>query len=97
MLTKDEVFEGVVAKCIAAGLVGGEGFSIDASLIKADVDKKKPAAISQFPGRRPRMPRARFASTSLPSMPPTTTRDATGMTTVRVAAPLQASRRKQSR
>jgi IS5 family transposase len=35
------VFEGVVAKCIAAGLVGGEGFSIDASLIKADVDKKK--------------------------------------------------------
>jgi transposase len=36
-----QVFEGVVAKCIAAGLVGGEGFSIDASLIKADVDKKK--------------------------------------------------------
>src|SRR5271169_2986072 len=35
------VFEGVVSKCIAAGLVGGEGFSIDASLIKADVDKKK--------------------------------------------------------
>src|SRR6202007_102762 len=35
------VFEGVVAKCIAAGLVGGEGFSIDASLIRADVDKKK--------------------------------------------------------
>ena len=35
------VFEGVVAKCIAAGLVGGEGFSIDASLIKADVDKKQ--------------------------------------------------------
>src|SRR6266571_5634176 len=35
------VFEGVVATCIAAGLVGGEAFSIDASLIKADVDKKK--------------------------------------------------------
>ena len=34
------VFEGVVAKCIAAGLVGGEAFSVDASLIKADVDKK---------------------------------------------------------
>jgi transposase len=28
------VFEGVVAKCITAGLVRGEGFSIDASLIK---------------------------------------------------------------
>src|SRR6202008_1628951 len=34
-------FEGVVATCIAAGLVVGEAFSIDASLIKADVDKKK--------------------------------------------------------
>jgi transposase len=35
------VFEGVVAMCISAGLVGGEAFSVDASLIKADVDKKK--------------------------------------------------------
>ena len=38
------VFEGVVAMCIAAGLVGGEAFSVDASLIKADVDKKKRVA-----------------------------------------------------
>lgn len=37
------VFEGVVATCIKAGLVGGEAFSIDASLIKADVDKAKRA------------------------------------------------------
>src|SRR6185369_8700622 len=35
------VFEGVVVKCISAGLVGGEAFSVDASLIKADVDKTK--------------------------------------------------------
>ena len=42
------VFESVVAKCIAAGLVGGEGFSIDASLIRADVDKKK-----RTPGDQP--------------------------------------------
>jgi transposase len=35
------VFEGVVAMCIGAGLVGGEAFSVDASLIKADVDKKR--------------------------------------------------------
>jgi transposase len=35
------VFESVVATCISAGLVGGEAFSIDASLIKADVDKMK--------------------------------------------------------
>ena len=42
------VFEGVVAMCIAARLVGGEAFSVDASLIKADVDKKKRA-----PGEQP--------------------------------------------
>src|SRR3954464_10060797 len=41
------VFEGVVAMCIAAGLVGGEAFSVDASLIKADVDKKKRIAGDQ--------------------------------------------------
>src|ERR1700746_2547594 len=35
------VFETVVAKCIAAGLVGGEALSVDASLIKADVDKEE--------------------------------------------------------
>jgi len=35
------VFEGVVARYIAAGLVGGEAFSVDASLIKTNVDKKK--------------------------------------------------------
>jgi hypothetical protein len=34
--------------CIATGLVGGEAFSIDASLIKADVDKKK-----RMPGDQP--------------------------------------------
>src|SRR5262249_38596958 len=52
------VFEGVVAKCIAVGLVGGEGFSIDASLIKADVDKKKRA-----PGDQPiSWPKAEEAS-----------------------------------
>src|ERR1700741_2499615 len=42
------VFEDVVAKCIAAGLVGGEGFSIDASLIRADAGKKK-----RVPGDQP--------------------------------------------
>src|SRR5262245_26927640 len=37
------VFERVVGLCIASGLVGGEAFSIDARLIKADVDKKRSA------------------------------------------------------
>lgn len=52
------VFEGVVGTCIAAGLVGGEAFSIDASLIKADVDRKKRA-----PGDQPiAWPKAEEAS-----------------------------------
>ena len=42
------VFEGVVAQCIAADLVGGEGFSIDASLIRADASNKK-----RVPGDQP--------------------------------------------
>jgi len=33
------VFERVVASCIKAGLVGGEGFAVDASLIAADANK----------------------------------------------------------
>ena len=52
------VFEGVVSMCIAAGLVGGEAFSVDASLIKADVDKKK-----RVPGDQPSAwPKAEEAS-----------------------------------
>ena len=35
------VFERVVAACIAAGLVGGEGFAVDASLIGADANKQR--------------------------------------------------------
>ena len=52
------VFEAVVARCITAGLVGGEALSIDASLIKADVDKKK-----RLPGDQPiAWPKAEEAS-----------------------------------
>ena len=35
-----EVFEMTVARCMAEGLVGGEGFAIDASLIRADVNRQ---------------------------------------------------------
>ena len=35
------VFEQVVGTCIAAGLVGGEGFAVDASLIQADANKHR--------------------------------------------------------
>jgi hypothetical protein len=36
-----QVFERVVDACIAAGLVGGEGFAVDASLIVADANKQR--------------------------------------------------------
>jgi Transposase DDE domain len=35
------VFERVVEACMAAGLVGGEGFAVDASLIVADANKQR--------------------------------------------------------
>jgi transposase len=35
------IFERVVEACIAAGLVGGEGFAVDASLIAADANKQR--------------------------------------------------------
>jgi len=35
------VFERVVDACIGAGLVGGEGFAVDASLIEADANKQR--------------------------------------------------------
>jgi transposase len=41
-----QVFERVVQACIAANLVGGEGFAVDASLIVADANKRR-----SIPGR----------------------------------------------
>src|ERR1700712_6116504 len=35
------MFERVVEACIAAGLVGGEGFAVDASLLAADANKQR--------------------------------------------------------
>jgi transposase len=39
-----KVFERVVASCIVAGLVGGEGFAVDASLIEADANRQRSIA-----------------------------------------------------
>lgn len=38
-----KVFETVVRRCMAEGLVGGDGFAVDASLIKADANKQRSA------------------------------------------------------
>ena len=46
-----QVFETTVGRCMAEGLVGGEGFAVDASLIRADA---QPSA--RRPGERGRLP-----------------------------------------
>jgi transposase len=45
------VFERVVEACIAAGLVGGEGFAVDASLIAADANKQRSIPGSEWKKR----------------------------------------------
>jgi transposase len=53
------LFETVVRRCIEEGLVGGEGFAVDASLIKAEANRQKgrrgnqgSAARADQPGHR---------------------------------------------
>ena len=41
------VFETVVSRCIEEGLVGGEGFAVDATLIAADANKQRSIPGSQ--------------------------------------------------
>jgi transposase len=42
------LFEEVVARCITEGLVGGEGFAVDASLIEADANRQRSVAASEW-------------------------------------------------
>ena len=90
------VFEGVVAMSLAAGLVGGEAFSIDASLIKADVGRKKRIPGDQH-GRRQRRHPMRFASILQPSMPPAAMRIVVETVASRVKAAIDAGLPKKSR
>lgn len=42
-----ELFETTVQRCIKEGLVGGEGFAVDASLIKADASRQRSTDASE--------------------------------------------------
>ncbi len=42
-----ELFETTVRRCIKGSLVGGEGFAVDASLIRADANRQRSAAASE--------------------------------------------------
>ena len=50
------VFEKVLQRCLAEGLVGGEGFATDASVIKADASRQRgmPGTEACWPGETPR-------------------------------------------
>ena len=43
-----QLFELVVERCIAEGLVGGEGFAIDASIIRADANRRRGVPSTQL-------------------------------------------------
>jgi transposase len=77
------LFEMTVQRCIAEGLVGGEGFAVDASMIKADANRQRSVPGGRPPRRRtmpcasiwrfsmmPRLARQRRSCRSL-SRPPT--------------------------
>ncbi|SFB77162.1 hypothetical protein SAMN05428997_1021 [Bosea sp. CRIB-10] len=42
-----ELFEATLRRCTAEGLVGGEGFAVDAGLIRADANKQGSADASE--------------------------------------------------
>src|SRR5271156_4621359 len=45
-----KVFETTVQRCITEGLVGGEGFAVDASMIKADANRQRSVPGSEWQG-----------------------------------------------
>jgi IS5 family transposase len=42
-----QLFESVVERCIKEGLVGGEGFAIDASIIRADANRRRGTPLTE--------------------------------------------------
>ena len=62
------LFEAVVQRCMDEGLVGGEGFAVDASLIQADANKQRSLAGIRLasPGPYRTLPRERCGSISPP-------------------------------
>ena len=57
-----QLFETTVARCMAEGLVGGEGFAVDASLIRADANRQ--TVVPAATGCRPQARAVRCASIS---------------------------------
>jgi transposase len=52
------IFERVVATCMTAGLVKGEGFALDASVMEANASRYHGKAPDQIAGSNPNVRRA---------------------------------------
>ena len=60
------LFESVVQRCIAEGLVSADGFAVDASLIAADANKQRSVQAASGSPRRSRKPRPAPLRNTLP-------------------------------
>ena len=72
-----KVFEEVVCRCMAAGLVGGEGFAVDASVIEADASRfqrVEGAAVDWTDGQRASRPVKEYLVALESENPPTNPR-----------------------
>ena len=62
------VFEAVLQRCMAEGLVGGEGFAVDASVVKADASRGRRVSGGSLKFWSANVPRAQCVNTSKGSM-----------------------------
>ena len=65
------VFERVVCACMAAGLVGGKGYAVDASLIEADANKSRSVAGTEWDAKNidPEAASRACVGSSMPRLP----------------------------
>jgi hypothetical protein len=71
-----QLFEAVVKACMDAGLVKGEGFAVDASVMEADASRYHGRRRTRSTGRHPSARRARSPNSCLVLMMKTPTRTA---------------------
>lgn len=59
-----KLFESVVWRCMTEGLIGGEGFAVDASIVKADASRlrSRPAMNLFTCGATPRLQHVQYVS-----------------------------------
>jgi hypothetical protein len=64
--TLRRLFESVVQRCIAEGLISADGFAVDASLIAADVNQQRSVPSREWKPEGSRKPRPALRRSTLP-------------------------------